>query len=101
MNRTKTAAGIVAAAAALSLATAPAWAQTGDLDCGDPGTYLNMPVPPDDPNDLDRDGDGIGCDNPDDFGPDGQPVVDAPAEPEAPAPAPPAPAVVEEPDYTG
>jgi hypothetical protein len=40
----------------------------GDVDCaggsGDGPRYVQgpVPVPPSDPNDLDRDGDGIGCD---------------------------------------
>jgi len=123
MNHTKTAAGaFVAAVASLALAASPAWAQAGDLDCGDPGTFHNMPVGPDDPHRLDSNGDGIGCEDASAFGPDGQPVgtpvatdpppvtepaAPAPTDPapvmEAPAPveAPPAAPVVEEPDYTG
>lgn len=34
-----------------------------DLDCGDEGTFHNMPVTPDDPHGLDADGDGLGCED--------------------------------------
>lgn len=34
-----------------------------DLDCGDPGTFHNIPVTPDDPHGLDSDGDGLGCED--------------------------------------
>ena len=39
----------------------PTPATPADLDCGDPGTTANMPVPADDPHGLDADDDGIGC----------------------------------------
>lgn len=43
------------------LLAGPATAQE-DLDCGDPGVGVNIPLDPNnDPNDFDRDGDGIGC----------------------------------------
>lgn len=89
-------------AALLAFTASTAGAQEGDLDCGDPGTSPNMSVPADDPHGLDRDGNGIGCEE------DGGGSTPAPAEPEAPAPsddmtepAEPAEPVAEEPDYTG
>lgn len=43
------------------LLAGPATAQE-DLDCGDPGVGVDIPLDPsNDPNDFDRDGDGIGC----------------------------------------
>jgi hypothetical protein len=64
-------------------------APAADLDCGDPGTSHNMPVDPNnDPNRLDADNDGLGCEDPGAFG-------DAPP---AAAPAVPQPG---EPDFTG
>jgi LPXTG-motif cell wall-anchored protein len=43
------------------LLAGPATAQE-DLNCGDPGVGVNIPLDPNnDPNDFDRDGDGIGC----------------------------------------
>ena len=47
---------------ALLAGISPAGAE--DLDCGDPGTSPNMSVGPDDPNGLDRDHDGVGCEDP-------------------------------------
>jgi hypothetical protein len=90
--------GLIGAALAVSLVlVGPAVAQTGDLDCGDPGTSHNMPVDPaNDPNRLDADGDGVGCEDASVFGA----ATDAPAETPS-AEAPPAPAVVAEPTFTG
>lgn len=120
MKRTKTLAGVFVAALATLAMAGPAGA-TDDLNCGDPGTYLNMPVGPDDPHNLDSNDDGIGCEDPDAF-PPGSTATTAPAEtttttappaptvpdvpdtaPPAPEPEPAAPAapVVAEPDYTG
>jgi hypothetical protein len=62
-------------------APTPTPATPADLDCGDPGTSPGMPVPADDPHDLDADDDGIGCE----------------AAPTAPAAAP----IVAQPTYTG
>ena len=87
----RVAGGVIGVALAVALVLAgPVVAQEGDLDCGDPGTSPNMPVGPDDPNDLDRDGDGIGCEDPPEFG-------EATESDTAPAPEP----VVAEPTFTG
>jgi hypothetical protein len=87
-------------AAALSvgmlIGPSPSGAQA-DLDCGDPGTSHNMPVPPDDPHGLDANDDGIGCEDPSAFGGESAPgpAPDAPAEAPAAAPQP------AEPTFTG
>lgn len=109
---------VAATTAALLFAPSQA-AATDTLNCGDPGTWHNMPVDPNnDPHDLDGNGDGVGCQDASVFGPDGQPVGSTttttapPPPPRAPEPepvapqpeppaAPPAAPVVEEPDYTG
>ena len=88
-------AGVLMAAAlsALVIIGASPGAAQADLNCGDPGTFHNMPVPPDDPNGLDADGNGIGCEDDSVFG--GEPTTpptDAPPVTEAPAPEPAAPA---------
>lgn len=76
------AAVLVTAAASLLMIT-PAAAQTGDVDCGDPGTSPNMPIDPNnDPNGLDADHDGIGCED------DSAPPAATPAPAEIPAQAP-------------
>jgi hypothetical protein len=81
----------VAVSLVLGLLTVPAGAAGDDddvLNCGDPGTSPNMPIDPaNDPNNLDHDDDGIGCEDDDDGD-------DAPA-------AQPAPAVEGQPDFTG
>jgi hypothetical protein len=86
---------VIAAIALLVIATAlgaglgPAAAQDGgDLNCGDPGTSHNMPVDPNnDPNNLDANNDGIGCEDASVFGgaggvtsPSGQTTPAAPVE---------------------
>lgn len=76
-----------AIATVLTLSASPAGAQ-GDLDCGDPGTSHNMQVGPDDPNGLDADDDGVGCEDASVFDSAPAPATTAPA----PAPAPDAPA---------
>jgi len=93
MSKRKAAiAASVAIVAGLAVAI-PATAQEGDLNCGDPGTFHNMPVDPaNDPNNLDADDDGIGCEDAAAFGG---------AAPEAPAEAPTAEAVEAAPDFTG
>ena len=112
---------VAATTAALLFAPSQA-AATDDLNCGDPGTWHNMPVPVgNDPHQLDSNDDGIGCEDGSVFGPDGQPVgattTTAPPPPPAPGPqpepepvapqpeeepeAPPAAPVEAEPDYTG
>ena len=79
---------MAAALSAMLIGASPSGAQT-DLDCGDPGTSHNMPVDPNnDPNGLDADHDGIGCEDGSVFGE--TPPAAAPAEP-----------VVEAPDFTG
>lgn len=85
---------VAAVAATMALTLAPASAQE-DLDCGDPGTYPDMPVEPGDPHDLDADDDGIGCEA---NGGDGG---GAPAPAPEPAPAEPADPQVRQPTYTG
>jgi hypothetical protein len=40
----------------------PPASEYGDLDCSDMGA-TNIPVGPSDPNNLDADGDGIGCES--------------------------------------
>jgi hypothetical protein len=45
----------------LALALIPSAAGAQDIDCGDPGAPPNVAVGPTDPNGLDEDGDGIGC----------------------------------------
>ena len=114
---------MAATTATLLLGTSPAGAT--DLDCGDPGTFHNMPVPVgNDPHGLDSNGDGIGCEDASKFGPDGQPLTPTPTQPPAtqppvtappvtppPAPAPtpvpaapeaaPAAPVERQPTYTG
>jgi hypothetical protein len=95
----KTKAAIVASVAIVAgLAVAiPATAQEGDLNCGDPGTFHNMPVDPNnDPNNLDADDDGIGCEDPSVFdgGTEAPPAdTGGTAEPAEP--------VEEDPDFTG
>lgn len=114
MRKLSKAAAVTAVAitslAAASFTASTAGAQSGDLDCGDPGTSHNMPVPPDDPHDLDDDGDGIGCENPDAFENGGGspttqattgPVPSAPAPQPTPTPPPPADPVVADPNFTG
>lgn len=94
------AAGVLLVASAAMFTVAPAGAQEGDLNCGDPGTSHNMAVDPDnDPNNLDADNDGEGCEDPDVF--DEAPSAPAPEEP-APAPeAPSAEPVEGSPTFTG
>jgi hypothetical protein len=104
---------MVAAIASASIgAASAAGAQEDDLNCGDPGTYHNMPVPPGDPDGLDSDDDGIGCEDPSVFDqppatepppppPPAPPTTAAPAPAPLPAPAPPAVPVAGEPDFTG
>jgi LPXTG-motif cell wall-anchored protein len=72
----------------VGLAT-PASAQE-DLNCGDPGVGVSFPVDPNnDPNDFDRDGDGIGCES------------DEGGAPQTPASTPSAPSHVTELPRTG
>jgi hypothetical protein len=102
MRNIKRAGVLMAAAlsAVVVIGASPSGAQE-DLDCGDPGTFHNMPVDPNnDPNRLDADGNGIGCEDESVFGGDAEP---APSPEPAPAPAPAAPAepVVEAPTFTG
>jgi hypothetical protein len=113
MNNQRRRAGtfvVAAAAATFLIGAAPAGAT--DLNCGDPGTFPNMPVEPGDPHGLDRDGNGIGCEDDSAGGPTvTEPPVTAPpvTEPAAPAPAPepvmdqaaPAAPVERQPTYTG
>jgi hypothetical protein len=100
-------AGVLTAAALsalLMIGTSPSGAQA-DLDCGDPGTSHNMPIDPNnDPNGLDADNNGIGCEDASVFGDAPAPSTD-PAPP-APEPEPSdtaAPAVPQpgEPTFTG
>lgn len=91
----------VAALTAAAL-VAPALGQEGgDLDCGDPGTFHNMPIEPgNDPHGLDADGDGIGCEDPAAFGgaaPEPAPEPEPEAEPESTPAAP----VRGQPTFTG
>jgi hypothetical protein len=96
-GRKRVVAAVVAAIAAVAVAFgAPALAQDGDLDCGDPGTSPNMAVGADDPNGLDADDDGIGCEDPAAFGDGGTAPAgddDGMAEPASP--------VDGEPTFTG
>jgi hypothetical protein len=93
-------------AAAVLAVGAPALAQEGDLDCGDPGTFHNMPVEPGDPHGLDADGDGIGCEDPAAFG-GGCAPTDTTAPPadalaaDDGSTAPPATPVERQPSFTG
>jgi hypothetical protein len=94
--------GGLAMTAAVALTAAPSGAQEDDLNCGDPGTSLNMPVPPDDPHGLDADGDGIGCEDPSAFANSGgsDTTTTTAVTPPAAAPAPAEP-VEMEPSFTG
>jgi hypothetical protein len=106
MRNIKRAGVLMAAAlsALLIIGVSPSGAQA-DLDCGDPGTSHNMPIDPNnDPNGLDADNDGIGCEDASVF--DGEPAPSTDPAPPAPAPEPAdtaAPAVPQpgEPDFTG
>lgn len=102
-------AGVVAGvlAAAVLAVGAPASAQEGDLDCGDPGTFHNMPIEiGNDPHGLDADHDGIGCEDPTAFGDGGVPTdttalaADAPAADDG-GTAEPATPVQRQPSFTG
>jgi hypothetical protein len=96
-RRKRVGAAVVAAVAAVAVAFGtPALAQEGDLDCGDPGTSPNMTVGAEDPNGLDADNDGIGCEEPADFGDGGT----APAGDDGGTVEPATP-VEEEPTFTG
>ena len=92
-------AGVLMAAAisvVVLIGASPSGAQA-DLDCGDPGTFHNMPVDPNnDPNGLDADGNGIGCE-------DGSVFGDEPTPPTSPPPAQASPAMPQpaEPTFTG
>jgi hypothetical protein len=105
---TRVVAGVVAGVLAVAVLAvgAPALAQEGDLDCGDPGTFHNMPVEiGNDPHGLDADGDGIGCEDPAAFGGAAPtdttaPLADAPAADDG-GTAPPATPVERQPSFTG
>jgi hypothetical protein len=95
-RRKRVLAVVVAAVAAVAVAFgAPALAQEGDLDCGDPGTSPNMAVEAGDPHGLDADDDGIGCEDPAAFGDGTAPAADDDGMVE------PATPVEEEPTFTG
>lgn len=103
----KIAVGGLLAAATLSLTVAPASA-TDDLNCGDEGTSHNMPIDPDnDPNNLDGNDDGVGCEDPSDFPTPTTTATTAPPADDTPPPAddnetPAAAApIVDDPQYTG
>lgn len=117
-TRKKKATALLVAVTSLATAMSSTGAQEGDLDCGDPGTHHNMPVPiDDDPHDLDRNNDGVGCEDPSVFGDTSgsattmspaptTPTSAAPAPSPTPAPSPsptspPAEPVVTEPHFTG
>jgi hypothetical protein len=90
---------VTAISAVLMIGVSPTGAQA-DLDCGDPGTSLNMPVDPNnDPHELDANDDGVGCEDPAAF--DGGGGTPTPAPGPAPMPADPAEPQVREPDFTG
>ena len=85
---------------------APALAQEDDLNCGDPGTFHNMPIEiGNDPHGLDADNDGMGCEDPSVFGEpapsEPAPTEPAPSEPATDATAAPVEPVVRRPSFTG
>jgi hypothetical protein len=116
-GRMRTGAAALAAAAFIGVVgfAAPALAQEDTLNCGDAGTFHNMPVEPDDPHGLDGPPGptttgipGIGCEDESVFG---DPAPETPSEPEPTEPAPsnpapespaaPATPVVRAPTFTG
>ncbi len=101
---TRVVAGVVAGVLAVAVLAvgAPALAQEGDLNCGDPGTFPNMPIEiGNDPHGLDADQDGIGCEDPTAFGGGGAPTdTPAPATDDG-GTAEPATPVQRQPSFTG
>jgi hypothetical protein len=104
-TRTAVATAVIAATLAGVVALAvPALAHEGDLDCGDPGTFHNMPVQiGNDPHGLDANQDGIGCEDPAAFGGEAPstPAEPAPSEPASEPTADPATPVRRAPTFTG